>query len=84
MDNNRYSSNRPRRKVSRRTYRNRRLAALAIIAFLILLLIVLIANACADDKDKKPKTDTKNGKKLLTRIGPDYHDYYSRCYGSKE
>lgn len=66
MDNNRYSSNRPRRKVSRRTYRNRRLAALAIIAFLILLLIVLIANACADDKDKKPKTDTKTAVTLTT------------------
>ena len=65
MDNNRYSSNRPRRKVSRRTYRNRRLAALAIIAFLVLILIVLIANACADDNEKKP-SDSKSGTTITT------------------
>ena len=55
MDNNRYSSNRPRKKVSRRTYRNRRLAALAIIALLVLILVVFIANACSGEPDGKKK-----------------------------
>lgn len=66
MDNNRYSSNRPRKKVSRRTYRNRRLAALAIIALLLLILVVLIANACTDDKDNKKPSDSKTVSTLTT------------------
>ena len=66
MDNNRYSSNRPRRKVSRRTYRNRRLAALAIIALLLLILIVLIANACSEGKGDKKPSDSKTVSTLTT------------------
>lgn len=55
MDNNRYDSHRPRKRVSRKTLRNRRLAALFIIAFLVLLFIILIAKGCSkDDKKKKP------------------------------
>ena len=65
MDNNRYSSNRPRRKVSRRTYRNRRLAALAIISLLILVFVVFIAKACKSD-DKKPAAEKKASSTLTT------------------
>ncbi|MBP5581081.1 MAG: D-alanyl-D-alanine carboxypeptidase family protein [Ruminococcus sp.] len=66
MDDNRYSSNRPRRKVSRRTYRNRRLAALAIIGFLVLLFVILIANACKDKGDKKSSSSGKNVTTITT------------------
>ena len=58
MDNNRYDryeSHRPRKRVSRKTLRNRRLAALFIIAFLVLLFIILIAKGCSKS-DKKGKT----------------------------
>ena len=60
MDNNRYDryeSHRPRKRVSRKTLRNRRLAALFIIAFLVLLFIILIAKGCSksDKKDKSSK-----------------------------
>lgn len=53
MDNNRYESHRPRKRVSRKTLRNRRLAALAVIAFLVLLLVLLAAHACSEDGKKK-------------------------------
>ena len=66
MDNNRYSSNRPRKKVSRRTYRNRRLAALAVIAFLVLLLVVLICNACKGSSRNSASSTSKNGSTLTT------------------
>ncbi|MCR4639206.1 Ig-like domain-containing protein, partial [Ruminococcus sp.] len=58
MDNNqydRYESHRPRKRVSRKTLRNRRLAALFIIAFVVLLFIILIAKGCSkSDKKAKP------------------------------
>ena len=66
MDDNRYSSNRPRRRVSRRTYRNRRLVALAIIAFLVLLFVVLIANACKKKSDTKTGSKSKNDTTITT------------------
>lgn len=52
MDNNRYDSHRPRKRVSRKTLRNRRLAALFIIAFIVLLFIILIAKGCSKDSKK--------------------------------
>lgn len=62
MDNNRYDSHRPRKRVSRKTLRRRQLTALAIIALLILLLILLIAHACSGD----PKKDSKVKKATTT------------------
>lgn len=64
MDNNHYSSHRPRRRVSRKTLRRRQLTALFIIAFLVLLLILLIAHACSDDK--KQSGGKKNSSTTIT------------------
>lgn len=66
MDNNRYSSNRPRKRVSRKTYRNRRLAALAIIAFLVLLLIVLICKGCKGSSKNSSSSGSKSVSTLAT------------------
>lgn len=50
-DNN---SQKPRKKVTRRTLQYRRIAALAAILLILIIAIVLIANACTD-KSKKPE-----------------------------
>ena len=55
MDNNRYDSHRPRKRVSRQTLRRRQLTALFIIALLVLLLVLLVCHACKGD----PKKETK-------------------------
>ena len=52
MDNNNYSSHRPRKRVSRQTLRRRQLTALAVIALLVLIFVLLVANACSDGKKK--------------------------------
>ena len=60
MDNNRYDSHRPRKRVSRQTLRRRQLTALFVIALLVLLFVLLVAHACSDNgkKDSKGKTKT--------------------------
>ncbi len=65
MDNNRYDSHRPRKRVSRQTLRRRQLTALAVIALLVLLFVLLVAHACSDNGKK----DSKNkGKTAVTTI----------------
>ena len=64
MDNNKYDSHRPRRRVSRKTLRRRQLTALFILGFLVMLFVILIANACTktsknDKSDKKTTTTTQ-------------------------
>ena len=71
MDNNRYDryeSHRPRKRVSRKTLRNRRLAALFIIAFVVLLFIILIARGCSKD-DKKGKSSKVTSATTITTTG---------------
>ena len=54
MENNKnYDAQRPRKKVSRKTMRIRRLVALVIISLLVLILVILAAKACSPDAEKK-------------------------------
>ncbi len=59
MDNNYNNRNydpnsqRPRKRVSKKTLRRRQLTALCVIAFLVLLLVILMAKACTKDSTKK-------------------------------
>ena len=68
MDNN--NSQRPRKRVSRKTIRNRQLAALCVIALIVLILIILIANACSKDSVTKGG-DTSTKKNQTTTSASD-------------
>ncbi len=74
MDNNKYDSHRPRKRVSRKTLRRRQLTALFILGFLVLLFVILIANACAKnskkDNDNKKTTTTTTTANVTTLTDP--------------
>ncbi len=53
----RQNSQRPRKRVSKETFRKRQFAALCVIAFLVLLFVILMAKACS----KKPSSDSSGG-----------------------
>lgn len=70
MENN---GNRPRRRVSRKTIRNRQLAALAVIALIILIFVLLVANACTkkpDSGEGKKDSQTSTTTTLVTTTDP--------------
>ena len=64
---NDYNTQRPRKKVSKETFRKRQLTAVFVIAFILLLIIVLFAKACSKDSVKKTgDTKVKNKTAVTT------------------
>lgn len=69
---NDYNTERPRKKVSKETFRKRQLTAVFVIAFILLLIIVLFAKACSKDSVKKSgDTNVKNKAAVTTTTSVD-------------
>ena len=72
MDNNRYDSHRPRKRVSRQTLRRRQLTALAVIALLVLLFVLL------DSRHDLQKIDLEF-LQMLGEEGVPFAIIYTKC-----